>query len=100
GLGQPGSQTEEIRPVGDDGHGVAARGQLEGAERILADDTARLGHARGVHQGQYRAVATRYFTGNPDQSAVAAPIVERLVLLLNEIHVTCPTSLRGVSPGQ
>ena len=53
---------------------------------IAGDFQARFGDAGGVDQRENRAVANRHLAADADQAPVAPPIVEPLVLLIDDVQ--------------
>ena len=75
---------EEVGAVGQDGDGVAAAGEIERCERVLADREAGFGDAGRVDEGEDGAVADGDLAVDADQSPIAPPVVESFLLELGQ----------------
>ena len=91
GLGRAALAAEDVGAVGEDGDRVAAAGEIERGEGILADRQAGFGHAGGVDQGEDRAVADRHLAVDADQAPIASAVVEALIHSVELLGSILPT---------
>ncbi|GBD16468.1 hypothetical protein HRbin26_01366 [bacterium HR26] len=90
GFDRSASGAEEVGGVGEQGDRVAARGEVERGDLVLADDPAGLGDARGIDQAEHGAVAQRDLAGDPDQPPVAAAERQGRIWLVKQVHALSP----------
>ena len=82
GFRRAGLPTEDIGAVGEDGDGVAAAGEIERRQGILADGETGFGDTGGVDEGEDGAVADGDLGADADQPLIPPPVIEPFLLEL------------------